>query len=55
MKLDDAVECAVTECIREGILEDFLRKNRVEVISMSIFEFDEKKEWKLMREAEYPT
>lgn len=53
MKLSDAVELAVTECIREGILEEFLRKNRAEVISMSIFEFDEEREWKLIRETEY--
>ena len=51
--LNDAVECAVTECIREGILEDFLRENRAEVVSMSIFEFDEEKEIKLIREDEY--
>ena len=29
--------------IREGILEDFLKKNRAEVIHMSIYEFDEEK------------
>lgn len=40
--LDEAVERAVCECIREGILADFLRKNRSEVIAMSIFEYDEK-------------
>lgn len=51
--LNDAVERAVTECIKEGILEDFLRKNRAEVIAMSIFEFDEEREWKLIREAEF--
>ena len=33
MKLDTAVECAVKECIREGILEEFLRKNRAEVVA----------------------
>ena len=53
LNLSDAVELAVTECIREGILEDFFRKNRAEVIAMSIFEFDEEREWKLMRETEY--
>lgn len=53
MSLQDAVELAVDVCIREGILEEFLRENRAEVVSMSIFEFDAEKEWKLMREAEY--
>ena len=53
MELNDAVEYAVTECINEGILEDFLRENRAEVVPMSIFEFDEEREWRLIREAEY--
>lgn len=42
MPLDDAVQKAVTECIQENILADFLRKNQAEVIAMSIFEYDEK-------------
>ena len=32
---------------------DFLRENRAEVVAMSIFEFDEEKELKLIREDEY--
>ena len=39
--LEEAVEQAVTKCIREGILKDFLTKNRAEVIRMSIFEYNE--------------
>lgn len=39
--LEEAVERAVTECIRKGILEDFLKKNRAEVTKMSIFEYNE--------------
>ncbi len=42
MSLEKAVMCAVDECISEGILADFLRKNKAEVISMSIYEYDEK-------------
>ena len=38
-----AVEQAVDTCIKNGILEDFLRKNRAEAIEMSIFEYDEEK------------
>lgn len=53
MILNNAVEYAVTECIKKGILEDFLKENRAEVVSMSIFEFDEEKELKLIREDEY--
>ena len=41
--LNDAVERAITECIKEGILVDFLRKNRSEVKMVSILEYD--KEW----------
>lgn len=51
--LAEAVELAVTECIREGILAEFLEANRREVVSMSIFEYDEEKELKLLRQAEY--
>ncbi|MCD8125081.1 MAG: hypothetical protein LUE23_08635 [Lachnospiraceae bacterium] len=42
-KLEDAVEQAITECIREGILADFLSRNRAEVKKMSIYEYDEEK------------
>ena len=30
MKLEDAVERAIEECIRDGILKEFLEKNRAE-------------------------
>ena len=50
MILDDAVELAITECIKEGILEDFLIKNRAEVKAMSIFEFDEEEVMNMLRE-----
>ena len=46
----EAVERAVDECIKEGILSDFLRKNRNEVIAMSIFEYDEEAHHKLLYE-----
>ena len=39
--LEEAVERAITECIREGILKDFLEKHRAEAKSVSIFEYDE--------------
>ena len=53
MCLDEAVERAVNECIQEGILEDFLRANRAEVIAMSIFEYNKEEEEKKLRKAEY--
>ena len=53
MNLDAAVHRAVDECIREGILEDFLRVNRAEVEKVSIFEYDKEEEERKLREAEY--
>lgn len=42
MSIEQAVNRAVDECIEEGILADFLRKNKAEVVRMSIYEYDEK-------------
>ena len=53
MPLKAAVERAVKECIEENILADFLRKNRAEVIAMSIFEYNQKEEEELLRREEY--
>lgn len=53
MELDAAVERAVNECIHEGILTDFLRMNRAEVITMSIFEYDKEEEERKLRKAEF--
>ena len=53
MELDAAVEHAVDECIREEILKDFLQKNRVEVLKVSIFEYDQEEEEKKLRKAEF--
>ena len=47
------VEQAITECIREGILSEFLSRNRAEVLKVSIFEYDQELEEKKYREAEY--
>ena len=49
MPTEEAVEKAVTESIKEGILEELLLKNRSEAIHMSIFEYDEEREMKLIR------
>ena len=51
--LNEAVERAVSECIKEGILRDFLMKNRAEAIAVSIFEYDEERELRLIREEEF--
>lgn len=50
--LAEAVEHAVQECIKEGILEKFLSRYRREAVSVSIFEYDEEKEMALIRKAE---
>lgn len=49
MPLSEAVEKAVDYCISNGILSDFLSKNRAEVITVSIFEYDEEKHMKSER------
>ncbi len=46
----DAVTEAVDECIREGILADFFREHKSEVIDMGIYEFDEKAYERILRE-----
>ncbi len=51
--LEEAVERAVEECMKEGILEEFLAKNKAEVIKMSIYEYDKEFEEKKLRKAEY--
>lgn len=53
LPVEDAVDRAVRECIEEGILREFLLKNRAEVIAMSIFEYNQKEEEELMRREEY--
>ena len=42
MSLSAAVNRAVDECIEEGILREFLLRNKAEVVAMSIYEYDEK-------------
>ena len=53
MPLTDAVEKAITECIHENILRDFLLKNRAEAKAMSIYEYDEEKTMRMFREEGY--
>lgn len=53
MPLNEAVTLAVNDCINEGILEEFLRQNRSEVIAMSIFEYNKEEEERKIRKAEY--
>ena len=41
----------VSECIEEGILAEFLSKNRAEAIKVSIYEYDQEKHIRQEREA----
>ena len=46
-----AIEKAIDECIDAGILKEFLKKNRAEVLRMSIFEYDQEKHMQQERDA----
>ncbi len=50
LPIREAVDRAVTESIREGILAEFLNKNRAEAIEVSIFEYDEETHMRQVRE-----
>ncbi len=50
MVLEEAVERAVTECIAEGILREFLEKNRAEVIKVCLYEYNQEEHMKFVRE-----
>ena len=47
----EAVERAISECIKEGILREFLEKNRAEAKNVSIYEYDQEKHLRQEREA----
>jgi len=53
MTYEEAVKKSVDECIEEGILKEFFIKNKAEVISMTIFEYDEEEHMRLEREEQY--
>ncbi|MEF2806491.1 MAG: hypothetical protein U0N27_07650, partial [Massilistercora timonensis] len=46
----EAVERAITECIQEGILKEFLERNRREAKNVSIYEYDQEKHIRQERE-----
>lgn len=51
--LEQAVELAIEECISEGILKDFLEKQRAEAKAMSIFEYDQEKHMAMERKEHF--
>ena len=53
MNVEEAVDRAVKECIKEGILREFLLHNRKEAVEMSIFEYNEEAVFEVVRKDEY--
>lgn len=53
ISLEEAIEGAIDECISEGVLAEFLTRNRSEVVSVSIFEYNKDEEEKKLRKAEF--
>ena len=53
MSIEEAVDRAIDECIRENILREFLERNRVEARAMSIYEYDQEEHIRLEREDAY--
>ena len=51
MELQEAVDRAIEECIRENVLREFLQKHRAEAREMSIFEYDQERHMQQEREA----
>ena len=49
----EAVDSAIDYCIGNGILKDFLTKNRNEVRSMSLFELDAEEHEKAIKQIAY--
>ena len=52
MELEDAIRTTIDECIRDGILKDFLLKNKAEVYHMCLYEFDVELHERVLREEE---
>lgn len=53
MPIEEAVNRAVEECIAEGILADFLLRNKAEAIAMSIFEYNQEAHMKCVRQESF--
>ena len=51
--VEEAVEQAISECIREGIMAEFLKQNRAEAKQVSIYEYDEEKHMRQEREVSW--
>ena len=52
MPIEKAVSTAIEECIDNNVLREFLEKERAVVMSLSVFEFNKEREFKIVREDE---
>ena len=52
MPLENAIRTTIDECIRDGILKEFLLKNKAEVYRMCLYEFDVELHERVLREEE---
>lgn len=52
MPIEKAVSTAIQECIDSNVLREFLKKERAVVMSLSVFEFNKEREFKIVREDE---
>lgn len=50
MSVENAVDRTIDECIREGILREFLERNRAEAKAVSIYEYNEEEHMRMERE-----
>ena len=50
MSIEEAVDRAIDECIKEDILREFLERNRAEARAMSIYEYNQEEHIRLERE-----
>ena len=47
-----AIRIAANECMKEGILADFINREKEEVLMFAMYEHNEEEEWRKFREAE---
>lgn len=52
MSREDAIRTTIDECIRDGILKEFLLKNKAEVYHMCLYEFDVELHERVLRKEE---
>ena len=48
--IEGSVERAIEECIKDGILKEFLMKNKAEAMAVSIYEYNEEEHMRMERE-----